>query len=306
MRYYIFVPLIIGMWVFAADAADKPRYGTWQSEQNQLQTMTEELRRLVDEASRARAADPQFLDDLRALANRYGNPWPIALLNEDFRDGDFTLNPVWTVATGRFEMDWQGGLHSNVVAPTAPVATQPAQEPPARRERGEDIALRLLGQILNPKQSGSQETSAPAPTPVAQPAIPAEAFLNEPISNAFSLTATLAMDSTAGPLTLAVFQGQRRTIGYFLVYDAIEGLQLQRRGSSNTRVIATGAAPLNDGANHIVKWTRARDGEMIVFVDDAEIMRVADGSFRDSWAGVTLVNGGGAATLRALTVYGTR
>lgn len=159
--------LLIPSLPFTALAQDKPRYGTWQSDQDQVQTLSEELRRLVDEAARARAADPRFLDDLRALADKYGNPWPHLLVQEDFADRDFMTNPAWTVASGQFDMDWQGGLYSKVEAPAAPE--------PQRKVRGEDIALQLLGQILNQgqgnrRQEASPRSAAPAAPPPADPA----------------------------------------------------------------------------------------------------------------------------------------
>ena len=96
--------LLIASLPFTALAQNKPRYGPWKSDQDQVQTLSEELRRLVDEAARARAADPRFLDDLRALADKYGNPRPHLLVQEDFTDRDFTANPAWTVASGQFDM----------------------------------------------------------------------------------------------------------------------------------------------------------------------------------------------------------
>lgn len=290
----------------SATAQDKPRYESWQPNQDQLQALTEELRRLVDEAARARAANPRFLDDLRALADRYGNPWPEALVQEDFQDRDYTANPAWVIASGQFDMDWQGGLFSKVEAPAA-AATPPAQPEPKRKVRGEDIALQLLGQILNQNQGGSQASPPPpAAAPAPPPAIPAEAFLEQPVSNAFSLEAKLAIEATAGPMTLALYQGQQRQAGYFLIQDPIDGLQLQRRGSRGAVTLASGTAPLADGADHNLKWTRTPDGEMVVTVDGIEAIRVADSGFRDTWSGFTLVNGGGAMTLRTLSIFGTR
>lgn len=304
MRTYLIAPLLIGLWIGSAVAADKPRYGSWQAPQDQTQALTEELRRLVDEAARARAADPRFLEDLRALADRYGKPVVEILISDDFSDGDFTANPEWNIASGRFEMDWQGGLHSNVTAPQA--AAQPAQKEPAKRERGEDIALRLLGQILNPDQGRRAQSSQQAAAPAAPPVIPAEAYLVEPVSNAFTLTATLAMEASAGPVSFAVYQGKQRSIGYFLVYDPTDGLMLQRRGARGSVTIATGAAQLADGANHVVNWNRTENGDMTVSVDDLETLRVTDSNFRDDWDGISVINGGGAMTLRAVTVSGTR
>ena len=95
------------------------------------------------------------------------------------------------------------------------------------------------------------------------------------------------MESTAGPATLAVFQGQQRTAGYFLTYDPITGLELQRRGASGALSLATGTAALADGADHAIKWTRAQSGEMVVSVDGAEVLRATDTGFRDRWASLT-------------------
>ena len=306
MRSLAVVTLLTALSFSATMAQDKPRYGAWRTEPDKLQIMTDELNRLVDEAARARAANPRFLEDLRALANRYSNPWPELLVQEDFGDRDYTANPTWTIASGQFDMDWQGGLFSKVVAPKAP-PPQPAQKEPERKVRGEDIALRLLGQILNKNQGGSQSAPQPALQPATPPPVtPAEAYIEQSISNAISLDAKLAMESTAGPMTLAVYQGPQRHTGYFLNYDPIEGLQLQRRGASGAITIASGTATLADGADHAVKWTRARDGEMVVSVDGTEAIRVADAAFRDTWSGLTVINGGGAMTLRTLSVFGTR
>src|SRR5215471_10916723 len=70
-------------------AAD-PRYSPWQppAQAGGMADLLRNLRSLIDEAERSKAADPTFLDDLRALADTYDNPWPVKLVYDDFRDGD--------------------------------------------------------------------------------------------------------------------------------------------------------------------------------------------------------------------------
>ena len=154
--------------------------------------------------------------------------------------------------------------------------------------------MQLLGQILNQGQGSTQEQAARPSSAATQPTIPAEAYITRPISNAFSLKAKLAIENSAGPATFAFFQGAQRNAGYFLIYDPVAGLQLQRRGASGEITLATGTAALSDGADHEITWTRSEAGEMIVTADGTEILRVTDAAFRNYWAGIGFTNGGGA------------
>ena len=62
--------LLIGS---AAQAADESRYNVWQGNDPAMDVLVERLNGLIDDAERARAADPNFLIDLRdAIAARGG------------------------------------------------------------------------------------------------------------------------------------------------------------------------------------------------------------------------------------------
>ena len=72
------------------------KYQTWEnpdqtaspaSDDPRVQALLDELAALVDEADRARAADPRFLEDLRELIRGYDWPWRLEILDEDFSDG---------------------------------------------------------------------------------------------------------------------------------------------------------------------------------------------------------------------------
>src|SRR5262245_51778835 len=82
-----------------------------------MQELLKNLRALIDEADKNNTADPTFLDDLRDLANTYDNQWPVKIVYDDFKDGDYTANPAWTVVSGTWRIDAKGkagGLRSTV------------------------------------------------------------------------------------------------------------------------------------------------------------------------------------------------
>jgi hypothetical protein len=270
------------------------RYGKWQKDQPDGQSaLLRELGELVGEAEQARAADPRFLRDLRALIRRHGNPWPVALVFDDFSDGDFTANPAWTVASGHFRVPRGGGLHSAAAAPEE----QPKR---SRKERKRDTAVRLLGRLLG---AGGGEPESP----LRRPSGPGEIFLPRIISNAFSLRAEIAGGGDAG-FELGVYQGRDRAMGYRLIYTPKDGMLLLRISPGGTAVIdrAAPAANLLDGQARTLAWRRGVDGGMSVGVDDVNLFETSDRGFRDPFDGFHMFNRGGDLTLFSLTIDGTR
>ncbi len=132
----------------SALAQTENRYGSWQKNSPQGQSdLLQELDGLVGEAEQARAADPRFLRDLRALIRRHSNAWPVALIYDDFADGNFTANPAWSVASGSFRVLRGGGLHTAA-------NEQTRNQEPRRKEDSRDAAVRLLGQLLLGNKGG--------------------------------------------------------------------------------------------------------------------------------------------------------
>lgn len=74
--------------------------------------MVDDLKRLTEGAERNQLASGRFLFDLRGLAKLYDWPWRSRFLADDFADGDYTRNPVWTASGGPFTVDARG-LTSN-------------------------------------------------------------------------------------------------------------------------------------------------------------------------------------------------
>ena len=96
--------------VTAPAVAQDSRYRTWGGDsvtasggaEQRLESMIKDLNALIEDARKARAADPILLQDLEALVSRYDSPWTVRQLFDDFSDNDITRDPTWSVAAGRF------------------------------------------------------------------------------------------------------------------------------------------------------------------------------------------------------------
>lgn len=68
----------------------------------ELKALKDEIGALVDKAEKAKAADPQFLKDLRAALGANKPYWNNRLVGDQFLDGEYSKNPLWTALFGRF------------------------------------------------------------------------------------------------------------------------------------------------------------------------------------------------------------
>ena len=84
-------------------------------------------------------------------------------------------------------------------------------------------------------------------------------------------------------------------------------MSLIRRNGQLASVVADSKSvpKLNDGAAHVLEWTRASDGTMIVRIDGKNLIEVVDRRFRDPFDGFTLINRGGEFGLGSLRIDGT-
>lgn len=292
-------------------AQDKGRYSSdWNRPsaaqparpgQQRLDAMIGELRRMIDDARKARAADPVFLRDLSDLARRYAWPWHVRALVDDFRDGDLTRDPAWTVEGGEVRVERHGGLRTVVTPWTA------RREPPDRdgqTDRG-DIGRQILGALLQAQQDRQQ---ADRPRHRA----PREAQLTTPVhlSNAFALQLVVVSGTReSGRLEFGVTQG-RAGAGYRVAYNphGTPGLEILRLGRRGTSVIDATRQPvaLEDGQAHTLQLTRARGGRMVLSVDGKDVVDTVDRAFEDDFDGVVIRNAGGDFTIRRVAAYGAR
>lgn len=264
----------------AAPAAAQSRYSTWEGtqESGEVGDLVENLRALIDEAERARAADPLFLEDLRDILGAYENPWGVRVLFDDFRDGNYTSNPTWQVSAGQFRIDPRGtnsGLRSAI-------------------GRGVDTGSgglnSLLGAILQPQ---GQATYASIYTPLQ-------------FANAFAVRFELTSRDRFGRLDFGPYQGASGNVAYRLAYfpGAPVGLQLQRLTAKGAVVIGQSAGPVNfeDGKPHVIDWTRDKAGRMVVAVDGEDAISAQDTQIRKPFEGFLMINSGGTYWVRSISI----
>jgi len=273
--------------------------GTSQQKEKEARAFADELNKLVDEAERARAADPQFLRDLRDLARKYDNPWRVTQLNDTFTDGDFTKNPVWTVSKGKFWVERGFGLRASF---------DQTQSSPSTSSSKSDPAAQILGAILNQALGGGGGGSSGEPNPITGKLPQAAIHTATRISNAFAIRLEMTSWKDKGFFEVGPYQGENRSAGYRLLYRTgkTPSVELVRVSSRGTGLIESYNQALNleDKKTHLLEWTRDQFGEMKVSVDGKEIIKTNDRSFRDPFDGLSIINNGGDYIISRVTVHG--
>lgn len=278
------------------------KYQTWENPDQstghglrdpQLQELLDALAVLVDEADRARAADPRFLEDLRDLIRGYDWPWQVEILDEDFSDGRVADSPKWTIVTGEFRAEYGVGLRSVIASRNTTQQQSSGND--------DDLAAQLLNQLLKQatQSQGSQTQAGPQSALI---------HVATPISNAFAIDTAISAKQSTGNYEIEIYQREPRAAGYRLAYNpgARPSLELLRVGSRGTAVIDAfhDAILLQDDSAHTLQWTRDDQGEMVVSFDGTEVIRAIDRGFRDPFDGLAFTNRGGDFSVRHVKVAG--
>ena len=308
----------------AAGAGERERYSEWRGDaaeddaaDDAARALARELEALIDEAERARAADPRFLQDLRDAIAAHAAAAPRAvLIRDDFSDGDFTHDPRWTVASGNFTVDPRLGLRTAV--PVAGAGADAAGESEGGLtgigksaldagksvlDAGKDVVGGLLGDGEG-KEDAAREEDVEPPAPE-----PAEIYLAETVGDAFALEIELTSRVAAADARFEIdlFQGDTRGAGYRLSYlpGGDPALVLSRFGRRGVTALGAhdGAAALEDGRGHVFGLTRDAEGAMAVSVDGAVLIRAESRAPAGPFDGIALVNGGGDYATREIAVY---
>lgn len=288
----------------AVALAQTSKYSTWSDPSNpsaqsssntDVKGFAEKLNKLVEEAEKARAADPTFLKDLRDLANSYSIPTFRTIFSDTFEDGNYTQGPAWNVASGAYFIESGWGLRNKILE-----AAQTAQTE-KKADSGEDLAVAILGSILN-QATGGQQQQAPAPKKTQENLITSSVR----ISNTFAMSMEVSSWVANGHFESGVFQGNNANAGYRILYQSGQPLQLVKVGSKGRSTIAQSNTLLTieDKKFHSIEWSRASDGQMVVSVDGTEMIRVTDRSFSDVFDGVRISDQGGDFIVKRISVDG--
>lgn len=284
-------------------------YGAWtdpnqaqSSANSDVKSLLAELKKLIAKAQQDRAANPLFLRDLNDLAARYEHSGSTQVFFDDFKDGDYTRTPAWSVSSGEYWVEQGYGLRNKVT-----VASSAADAPaPSKKVSREQLAISILGAVLG----GKQATSAPPP-PAQAEAKAALIYTRTRIPNAFSLTAELSSWVGAGRYEIALTQDTSGS-GYRMVYHpAAAGaqglLEVVKATSRGQDVIGSASiAPLEDKRTHAVAWTRDGVGQMSVSIDGKVALNARDVSFRDPFSAVQLSSDAADVILKSITILGVR
>jgi hypothetical protein len=313
MRYLVPFLMLLVVTQPAQIVQAQSRYGSWNDpdavktnppdikSKADISKMVDELDALVDEATKARAANPVFLQDLRALAKKYADiyrtAWPRRVLSEDFQDGNFSYDPVWTVKSGEYRIEKGWGLRSVAVAATAQQNTR--QQSTQSNDPAAALLEALLQSALGGKTQSRQQPTNTAPKPTAS-----VIYTAANIGNTFDLTTTISSWRSAGQFSLGPYQGSQQQAGYRLAYKPGQPLALLRVTRRGATIIDTSARPINleDKKVHTLRWTRDAQGRMQILLDNQAIIDAADRSFRDPFSGLVIRNTGSDVIVKTIQV----
>ena len=267
------------------------KYQEWPgagSGSDDVDKLVQDIQKLIEQAERDKAADPQFLDDLRSVLADYQNPWTTRLLYDDFRDGNYNANPAWTVSSGVFKVKKEGsniGLKSSVITQDATTQQQQATG---------NLMLDILN-ATNQRQPTSFQYSA-IYTPLK-------------MTNAFATRIEFTSVDRFGRMDFGPYFGQSGATAYRVAYlpgQAKDSLRLIRITPKGAVAIATykGGLNLEDGRRHVLEWTRDRNGAMVVNLDGQEMMQATDRTINQQFDGFLMINSGGTYWVRSVTIDG--
>ena len=278
---------------------DQNSYSKWDNSGDRIEKMVSELELVVDKASSARAADPNFLFDLRHIIQKYKTPFQRVYFLDDFSDGNSTKNPVWIVNNQDFSVDRHRSLFSSVTI-RRPITRQGQNnEDPFGKIMG------ILGEMAGQSSTQTKTNGGEGGNSYI--------YSNQNVPNHFIMEYTFRSEATWGDVNIGLFHGDTTNSGYKIRYYAAPSikrpLQIVKYSGGVSYVVKTAGVDspdLDDGRSHRVKWQRSLNGDMTVSVDGKIVIQASDLSDSQEFNGIVIANGGGTFSFDNIKVYTER
>ncbi len=266
-----------------------------------LKAMITELEKKIKDADQRMVAHPKFLEELRALVEKYKSSIRQVFFKDNFKDGNFLKNPIWKVSSGNFLINDAFRLASSVFSnsPAKPQKKIEQQKPKTVEEQAVGLVLdSLFGKPK--KETTSHEMTSKAPEETPEEKKPAAIFTKANIPPDFEINVTFLSNSKWGDFEIILLGTDSLVPQYRLSYKAGSSserpLELIRESRNRKFIIeaATKYPVTDDGQLHQIKWIRYTNGAMKVLMDDDVILETYEVYFRDNFTGLQLINNGGA------------
>ncbi|MBF0346511.1 MAG: hypothetical protein HQL81_02480 [Magnetococcales bacterium] len=276
----------------------------WADEEKLL----DELRQVLEEGRRTRAAKPEFLNKLDRILNQARGGVARFLLRDRFDDGDYEVNPSWTVVTGNFHVDASGALFSSMASAEALPMQEGGGTVGAENQGKQDADMKMVMGIVGlladgkfPGQGAGSQTAKGGRGSDGQKDGKGIAIIHVPISteNTFHLRFLFRADSALGQGEVGLFLGQELRSGYRLLMNAdpnrdktVEIVRYHESRHPESVAMIPGNG-LGDGLNHELTWKRTDNGTMTVGLDGRNILQTRDVAINQGFDGLVLINRGG-------------
>lgn len=268
----------------AAAQSGTQQYQPWTGAQQgqATQKMLTDLKAIIAQGEKDKAASPDFLADLKKTIAAYEaavTPSQAKPFFDDFADGEFASNPAWKVSAGSWTID-RGGSNFGLVS---------------KMRRQENLET-LLGGILNPQGNQGQGGQNGYASIYAKAKLPA----------AFTFTTSFTSKDRYGGLHLTLYQGASAQNQYRVTYQPGNqtSLQLQRVSAQGAVALGSlnGVLNLENGKPHDITLTRDAAGKMTVLIDGKVAITATDTTLQGDFDGVLFTNVGGSYWIRQVSV----
>lgn len=276
------------------------------AQDNDLQTLVDELQTLTEKSRQERAADRWLQNAMEDLVAKYNFPWRSSLFSDDFSDGDYTSSPVWQVSTGQFWVDRRLGLRSQVNGHTAKVEDTSPQQRAPEKDLGRALLGALLQEALGPEKSQTDTTSRKQ-NPKSEAAS---------IRTSVNIPTTFAVESVfsqnnrpgeEGQFAWIVMQDEHANNAYKVVVSSggKAVLDVIRTRSGRDSYIQSVEVPtLNDGGEHALSWRQTAQGDIEIYLDAVSVVKTRDKAFRYGFKYLGMVNRVGDFSISGIEILG--